>query len=176
MDGTPPRVPILKVGHWLDPAPWWAEAELRKRIKVGEFASPRVQAWRKQIEWIRTDLIDLQASRGLIEDLQKIVAANPRLQTWNFFLDRILRWYATSTLVLVHRELHRRRDVVSLVRLLEDIRQHPDELTRIAYRKLHSGRSDVRFGPFKSGFSVRVLPLPLPPEWPQPRPAHRTGC
>ena len=127
---------------WLEPGPA-RTGELRDRIKAGEFASPAVRGWRDQLTRIKDDLTDILASRSVIAKLQDVIARNPQLQSWNFFLERIFRWYATSTLVLVHRELHRRQGVVSLYRLLDDVRRHPGELTRVTYRRLHSGRTDV---------------------------------
>jgi hypothetical protein len=127
---------------WLEPAPWRTGA-LRQQIEAGAFGSSRVQQWRAQLRRIEDDLIDLLASRSVIAKLQDIITRNPRLQNWNFFSERIFRWYATSTLVLVYRDLDRRGDAVSLWRLLDEMQRHSGELTRVAYRRLHSGRSDV---------------------------------
>jgi hypothetical protein len=96
---------------WLEPAPW-RSGELRQQIAAGAFGSPRVQQWRTQLSRIKDDLIDLLASRSVIERLRVVVAANSRLQTWNFFLERIFRWYTTSTLVLVYRDIDRTKNTV----------------------------------------------------------------
>jgi hypothetical protein len=123
--------PPKPAAGWLEPAPW-TTGELRERIEAGEFASPTVHRWRDQLTRIKDDLTDILASRSVIDKLREIVARNPRLQISNFFMERILRWYGTSTLVLVHRELDRRRDTVSLLRLLEDIQRNPGELNRLS--------------------------------------------
>src|ERR1700681_276562 len=118
---------------------WSIDGAFRDRIRAGEFASPRVRTWRDQIQRISDDLVDLQASRSVIDRLRSVVEANPRLQSYNLFLERIFRWYATSTLVLAHRDVQDQRNVVSLIRLLEDIARNTGELTRERYRKLHTG-------------------------------------
>jgi hypothetical protein len=118
---------------------WSTDGPFRDQIRAGEFASPQVRTWRDQIHRISDDLVDLQASRSVIDRLRSVVQANPRLQSYNLLLERIFRWYATSTLVLAHRDVQDQRDVVSLVRLLEAIARNAGELTRDRYRKLHTG-------------------------------------
>jgi len=142
MTDRPPPEPRTPGAAWLAPGPTRA-GELRQQIEAGAFGSPRVQQWRTQLRRIKDDLIDVLASRSVIEQLRTVVAANPRLQVPNFFLERILRWYATSTLVLVYRDVDKAKNTVGLRRLLDEIRRHPGELTRVAYRQLHSGRADV---------------------------------
>jgi len=54
-------------------------------------------------------------------------------------LDSIFRFYATSTLVLVYRDVDRTKNTVGLRRLLDDIARHPGALTRERFRRLHTG-------------------------------------
>jgi hypothetical protein len=77
MTDPPSREPA---SGWLEPAPW-RTGKLRQQIEAGAFGSPRVQQWRIQLGRIKDDLIDLLASRTVIERLRAIVAANPRLHT-----------------------------------------------------------------------------------------------
>lgn len=131
-----PLAQMIAGPAWATPGPFM------DRVRAGEFATPKIRSWRKQIQTISTDLSDLQASRSVVERLRRAIAENPRLQTYNFLLDRMFRWYATSTLVMAYRDLDVRGDVVSMRRLLEDLRKNPGELTRDRFRKLHTG-SDV---------------------------------
>jgi hypothetical protein len=121
---------------------WATHGPFMDRILAGDFTTPMVRDWRTQIERISEDLSDLQARRTVINRLQRAIAENPRLQPWNFLLDCIFRWYATSTLVLVYRDVDRTKYTVGLRRLLDDIARHPDELTRERFRRMHTG-SDV---------------------------------
>ena len=82
---------------------------------------------------------DLQARRSVPERLQRAIAENPRLQPWNFMLDSIFRFHATSTLVFVYRDIDRTKNTVGLRRLLDNIAHPPGELTRERFRKLHTG-------------------------------------
>jgi hypothetical protein len=131
-----PLAQMIAGPAWATPGPFM------DRVRAGEFATPKIRSWREQIQTISTDLSDLLASRTVIERLRRAIAENPRLQTYNFLLDRLFRWYATSTLVMAYRDLDVRGDVVSMRRLLEDIRKNAGELTRDRFRKLHTG-SDV---------------------------------
>jgi len=89
------------------------------------------------------DTSDLLLSQSVIEGLRDIVARNPDLLVPNLLMERILRWYATSTLVLAHRDVDRGRRVVSLLRLLEDIERNAGELSRVAYRRIHTGSDEI---------------------------------
>jgi hypothetical protein len=130
------------LAQWVAGPAWATPGAFMDRVRAGEFATPKIRSWREQIETISTDLSDLLASRSVIERLRRAIAENPRLQGYNFLLDRMFRWYATSTLVMAYRDLDVRADVISMRRLLEDIRKNPGELTRDRFRKLHTG-SDV---------------------------------
>jgi len=127
------------VAESVGPAPWAEDGPLRNQIRAGAFASPKVKQWRDELTRVRRDLTDILMSRQVIGKLRDVIARNERLQRWNVLLDRILRWYGTSTLVLMAREVDTGKRVVSLVRLLDDIRRHPEELTRERYRRLHTG-------------------------------------
>lgn len=138
------------VAYSVGPARWRAPTdfrdgggELRNRIRSGEFATTVVRRWRADIETIAADTSDLLLSQSVIEGLRDIVARNPDLQVPNLLMERILRWYATSTLVLAHRDVDRGRRVVSLLRLLEDIERNAGELSRVAYRRMHTGNDQI---------------------------------
>jgi hypothetical protein len=130
----------LPIAHAIA-GPAWARFgdPFSDRVRAGEFGTPTIRNWRTQIERISADLSDLQGRRTVPERLQRAVAENPRLQPWNFMLDSIFRFYATSTLVLVYRDVDRTKNTVGLRRLLDDIARHPGELTREHFRKLHTG-------------------------------------
>jgi len=129
--------------RWRAPADFREGGELRNRIRSGEFATDVVRRWRADIESIAGDTSDLLLSQSVIEGLRDIVARNPDLQVPNLLMERILRWYATSTLVLAHRDVDRGRRVVSLLRLLEDIERNASELSRAAYRRMHTGNDEI---------------------------------
>lgn len=118
---------------------WATSGPLMDRIRAGEFAAPIVRDWRDQIQRISDDVCDLQASRSVVERLQVVIENNPRLQPWNYLLDRIFRWYASSSLVMVYRDVDRTKNTVGLRRLVEDVARHPEELTRDRFRRLHTG-------------------------------------
>jgi hypothetical protein len=116
----------LPIAHAIA-GPAWARLgdPFSDRVRAGEFGTPTIRNWRAQIERISADVSDLQARRSVPERLQRAIAENPRLQPWNFMLDSIFRFYATSTLVLVYREIDRTKNTVGL--------------RRQRFRKLHTG-------------------------------------
>lgn len=127
---------------WVEPSAWRAPGELRDRITAGEFASDRVRNWRASMELILGDLYTVQLGRSVVERLASIIRGNTALQVPNTFFELQLRWYAISTLVTIERDVQGGRKVVSLLRLLEDIARHPEELTRAKFRRLHTGSGE----------------------------------
>jgi hypothetical protein len=137
----------LPIAHAVAGPPWARLGDpFSDRVRAGEFGTPAIRDWRTAIERISADLSDLQARRTVPERLQRAIAENPRLQPWNFMLDSIFRFYATSTLVLVYRDIDRTKNTVGLRRLLDDIARHPGELTRELFRKLHTGSDLIAHG------------------------------
>lgn len=94
------------------------------------------------MELILGDLQTVQLGRAVVERLAEIIRSNPALQHPNTFFELQLRWYAISTLVTIERDVQSGRKVVSLLRLLEEIARHPEELTRAKFRRLHTGSGE----------------------------------
>ncbi len=120
----------------------WDDPELKAKIRNREFASPTVRRWCEDIETIGDALTQLQLSRQVYTELGKVIAKNSRLQAGNTLLERIFRWYVDHTLMAIRRDVDRRRDVVSLNKLLDNIRQNSSELTVDKFRLLHTGRQE----------------------------------
>jgi len=156
MDASERRRRLLtgeSVAEAIGRAPWSEPGPLSDEIRAGAFATTSVKRWREELSRIRWDLSDILMSRQVIGRLREIVAVNERLQVWNLLHDRMLRWYGSSTLVLMAREVDTARQTVSLRRLLDDIKRHPEELTLSRFRRLHTG-SDQQVPPSPDPFEV----------------------
>lgn len=101
---------------------------------VGPFYSLSVtpdqmyESWLEQLELIIQDVYSLHHHRHLYREVRDMaVAAN--LPPSAFF-DALGLWYASSQAAALRRLVDRRRDTISLVRLLDDLRRNPSVLSR----------------------------------------------
>lgn len=128
----------------LPPARWRDQSsELHKKINDGEFCSERVRRWRSDLATIANELSGLFVHRQVYDRLGSIVAANPRLAKPNLFLSELFEWYVMTNVVLADRDAQRLFDIVSLANVLHEIAEHPEELSRKAFRKMHSGSAYI---------------------------------
>ena len=65
-----------------------------------------------ELPMVRNHDMKYGRENAFIERLRGIVAANPRLEVPNFFLERT--WRATSTFVLVYRDVDRTKNTVGI--------------------------------------------------------------
>jgi hypothetical protein len=100
---------------------------------------------------IANELSGLFVHRQVYDRLGSIIAANPRLARPNLFLSELFEWYVMTNVVLAERDAQRLSNVVSLANVLHEIAEHPEELSRKAFRKMHTGAA--------------YIPSPRPNEW-----------
>lgn len=100
-------------------------------------ADQRYASWLEQLEHIIQDVYRLNHHRQLFREVADITQA-ANLPPSAFF-DAVGGWYADSQTAAIRRLVDRRRRSVSLVRLLDEIRQHPDVTSRARHVALWNG-------------------------------------
>jgi hypothetical protein len=97
----------------------------------------RFQRWQQWIEEICNQVTSLFAFRHIYKVVRQIVVSNPRLrETPSIFWWWLDYAYGTTMLIGLRRLVDRSKEAISLYRLLDDIRKHPEALSRERYRRL----------------------------------------
>lgn len=84
---------------------------------------PRVAKWRRWLCRIEKELIVLAQSRAIYSEVVEMVGSNPAINRGNRFYDWISGNFVEAFLMGVRRQLDRDKNSVSLMKLLQDIRQ-----------------------------------------------------
>jgi hypothetical protein len=88
----------------------------------------RFEQWEKWLDAIYKDVQNLVVVHHVYEQVRKIVQNNPRLHQPSSFYDMMLMTFSAWSAMAVRRQLD--ADSISLRRLLGEVRQHPDVLSR----------------------------------------------
>ncbi len=91
---------------------------------------PRVRTWQEWFLAIRSELLSLLSHRAMFREVARMIQSNPNLPQTSVVYEWITWGYGHAAGAAVRRLVDRRRDVISLGRLLEQIEQHPTEITR----------------------------------------------
>ena len=94
------------------------------------------ETFQKWAIWIQTILRDVQGTllnHYVFREVQAIVAANPSLHQTSAFYDWMTTQYEVTVSVGIRRQLDMHTDSISLARLLTEIQQTPDVLTRVRH-------------------------------------------
>lgn len=98
----------------------------------------RFQRWQQWIEEIWKQVADLFVFRHIYKVVRQIVASNPHLrETPNIFWWWLNYAYVTVMVMGLRRLGDRSTEVISLYRLLDDIRNHPKILSRERYLRFY---------------------------------------
>ncbi len=120
----------------------------------------RFTAWTVWVRKIAGNVQDLLERRSIFREVQRLVDANPRLQTPNVFFAWLASNYASAAVMRVRREMDKASRAVSLVRLLRDIRRHPQILSwnrvMAAHPPENRERARTAFGTLTRGTSKRT--------------------
>ena len=90
----------------------------------------KIEQWKVQIERITNDVTDTIESQFIFKRLGEIVKANSKINTDNLFWDHITANFGASLVLGVARQVDERTEVVSLLKLLKDIKNHPGVITK----------------------------------------------
>ena len=105
---------------------------------VSEKSSNRIfDKWSGWLETIYKDIQNLLIKRDIFREVQEIVRANPRIHKPSHFYDWLGSVYTTDAVIGIRRQLDLDKRSISFKRLLTDILNHPEVLSRDRYVKLY---------------------------------------
>lgn len=91
---------------------------------------PKIAQWKREIEQITSDVTDTIETQHIFKRLGEIVVSNQKIQTDNLFWDHLTASFGASLVLGVARQVDDRTEVISLLKLLEDIEVNPTIITR----------------------------------------------
>lgn len=98
------------------------------------------ERWQQWREWFQTIFEDVQGAlinRTIFQEVRAMIDANPKIQKHSSFYEWMANVYADSGSMAVRRQLDPDTRSVSLARLLNDIAEHPDILSRDRFVALY---------------------------------------
>ena len=97
------------------------------------------------METIRNGITGLLQDTNMFWEVQDIIRANPRIQKPSAFNRYLARTYLSHALAGLRRQIKPHKDSISFIRLLEDIADNPEQLSRSFYRspRSHSDAPDI---------------------------------
>ena len=101
--------------------------------------SPKLEKWRRWMEVIHNEVGGLHRDTSMFWEVQDIVRANPRLQKPSAFYSYLGRTYLSHALAGLRRQIKPNKDSISLVGLLEELAETPEELSFKYYCSILSG-------------------------------------
>lgn len=95
--------------------------------------SPKIEQWKEEIKRITNDVTDTIESQFIFKRLREIVAANPKISTDNLFWDHLVASFGADLVLGITRQVDTRTEVISLLKLLNDILGNSGIITKQWY-------------------------------------------
>lgn len=86
--------------------------------------------WKRSFEIIRHSIIHLASKRQIYEEVRSIIAANNKIHKPSQFYDWMQEAYVTDMAIGIRKMVDWDKRTVSFVRLLQEIEDHPEVITR----------------------------------------------
>lgn len=112
-------------------------------------AKKRTLTYRRWVRWwnlLFDDIKTIAHHRDLYRQVTAMVEANPALHVPSAFYDWMQLAYVTSQASAIRRLVDWDRRSVSLIRLIEEIADHPEVISRRRFVGLYRGHLPTRFG------------------------------
>lgn len=101
--------------------------------------SPKLKKWLRWMKVIRKDVGMLLRDTNMFWEVQDIIRANPRIQKPGTFYRYLGRTYLSHALAGLRRQIKPNKDSISLVGLLKELAEIPEELSFKYYCSILSG-------------------------------------
>ena len=105
---------------------------MRKKVNK----SLQLEKWLRQMQTIEIEISRLLGDVEAFRRLRSIVASNPSIQQPHTFYRYLFDSYLSHVLMGLRRQVKPNKDSISLVGLLQEIANYPQELSRSYYRLL----------------------------------------
>lgn len=108
---------------------------------------PKIDQWKKEIEAITSDVTDTIENQFVFKRLIEIVKANPKIaSTDNLFWDYLTANFGAGLVLGVARQVDDRAEVISLWKLLRDIKANASIMTRQWFIEQYAEKGMANFG------------------------------
>lgn len=97
----------------------------------------RFNKWNSWLDKIENEVTRLVENRYIFWEVQKIIKNNPKIQKPSAFYEWLGNVYATSAVIGIRRQIDERKDVITLARLLHEIMDTPQVITRRRFISLY---------------------------------------
>ena len=99
--------------------------------------SQKLEKWLKWMETIHDEILALVRDTSIFWEVQDIIRENPRIQKPSAFYSYLARTYLSHALAGLRRQTELQKDSISFVRLLGEIAENPEELSRSYFNSRH---------------------------------------
>jgi len=99
--------------------------------------SEKLKKWEGWLEIIFEDMSRNALSRTVHTELVEIIKKNRALREGNLLFQLLEGWYIDSVVMALRRQLKSDKQSISLARLLIEVREAPEILTRVRFVKLY---------------------------------------
>ncbi len=97
--------------------------------------------WKRWLRCIYDEIVEMALDRHVYREVQAMIASNPELQVPSVFYSWMNRAYVADMAVAIRRQTDKDSRSISLLRLIQDVRDHPEVISRRRYVGLYrSGR------------------------------------
>jgi hypothetical protein len=131
-------------------------------IQSGAARSRTYRRWRRWLKGIKDQIFTLHHHRRLYRDVTAMIGANPALQVPSAFYTWMRAAYIYDMAMAVRRLVDRDRRTISFYRLMDDIADHPEVMTRRRFTVRYPGwlrdAGDRDFERFASPAANRIHP------------------
>ena len=99
--------------------------------------SQKLEKWLRWMETIHDEILELVQDANMFWEVQDIIRENPRIQQPNAFYSYLARTYLSHALAGLRRQTKLDKDSISFMRLLSEIAENPEELSRSYFNSRH---------------------------------------
>lgn len=118
--------------------------------------NPKLKKWLKWFSKISTEVTALVRDDDIYWELQAVVRARPAINVPNPFFDMLARSFASCAVSDIRRLVKEHKDSISFTRLLRELQEYPETLSRDYWRSLFTGGAEVvADGAFDRNFGAR---------------------
>ena len=99
----------------------------------------RLTKWLRWLEIIKTEVQDLVIAKHMFSEVRYMIASNPTLQVDNSYYRYLASSYASHAIIGVRRQIKVENESISLSRMLKEMSETPDVVSRSYYVSLYKG-------------------------------------
>lgn len=97
--------------------------------------------WKRWLRYVYDEIVEMALDRHVYREVQAMIASNTNLQVPSVFYDWMNRAYVADMAVAIRRQTDRDSRSISLLRLIQDVGDHPEVISRRRYVRFYgSGR------------------------------------